>query len=166
MANEQLCGCGCGSQADSNTSGFRWIKELQGLSFNIGCWQAYSDARTTGYVSERATAYAANIQAHQTSMNTPAPEGNPPPTEAPLITCACSPLAAATMGADCVYCHLRIHGVEQNQRRMMDLQGASTRSRMDSAEWRLHARRNPNTASSRELAKGHPSTWPSQEDEE
>lgn len=71
-----------------------------------------------------------------------------------VVTCRdCK--SPATMGAECVYCHLRIHGAEKNQRRMVDeSEGAKVaRARMDLHDRRMRPRVTNDT---RELAKGHP----------
>lgn len=186
--NLTYCACGCGAMADLGSydnpkeTKADWLWIAPG-SINQACWKTKyfipgrTEAEAAALLFKQIRSVRSSVHAMtefwESLSSREAPTTAPAQSETPALAahCACSPLAVVTMGDSCSYCHLRIHGVELNQRQNMDLDEKSVAARLrmeaaDQRQRRIDIQLNRPTPSSRELAKGHPASWPSNEGEE
>lgn len=151
----------CGTSLETHE---RWSTGRPRGCLCRGCWSEATRAQVTARLARAVVSAGLTIQCRPLSIPTDLD------TFSKLAQCnACS--SPATVGGMCVYCANR-HGLGFDEPKnlaslalgMTVFPGAQqARARMNAADRRDAPK---STASSRELAKGHPASWPSNEGEE
>lgn len=169
-ANLKLCACGCGRVANRLPLSSAVSEWLGTSDVNYDCLSAaLRSIKPLRVIREE---YVQKILSYRAAQSTLAiladPEASAHQGNAPtsLFCKHCSAYCVATPAlGECSYCHLRIHGNEINQRHETDRrrQNILARDRMVRADRKLVP---TVTATTRELRKGHPRAWPSQEGED
>lgn len=167
----ELCACGCGLGADYSFTGeFSWSRGLAGVRISAHHWVNFASLDMAIEFTDRIRARLPQIRPDVvydgmdhavccsqcgTSLGANA--------RCPRCSRQCdSCLSPATHGRYCVYCAYWDAGnVELDTRVATDEKPENRAARLRN-EAALAAEKNKPTPTSRECAKAHPSTWPSQ----